>query len=363
MSHLRVLHVAAGREWRGTERQLLILADGQREGGLEPLVAAQRGGALLRHARAAGVAVAAVGFRGTWDLGAARRLRRLLRTWRPDVVHAHDPRAHAVALVALLGRDVPLVVTRRATEAVPVGARLRYLAGVARVLVPTAAARLAVLRAGVPDDRVTVVAPGVRAPSGRAPRDWRRECGWPADAWVVGVVGTADADGRARCVGLAETLVERLGPEGARLRLVRFGGPGAEAETLGGVPAVRAGLVDDFGAALSGLDLLLHLPAHDRVGMATLEAMALGVPSVAVPTGGLEELVHDGRDVVLARGAPGLPAHAAVAQAAAPLLLDAGRRAALGTAGRAIADALPPARYVAATNAAYLAALATHARR
>lgn len=353
---LRVLHLAAGRDWRGGERQLLLLAEGQRATGLEPLVVAGRSSALLRRARQAGLAAAAVTMRGTWDVAAARRLRRLLRTWRPDVVHAHDARAHAVALIALVGREVPLVVTRRTAAAVPVGARLRYGARVTRFLVPTAAARLAILRAGVAPWRVEVVAPGVPAPAEVARRDWRRERGWPADAWIVGMLGLTGESGAAHAATLADALVARLGADAARLRLVRFGGPGADVQTVAGVPCVRAGLVDDLGAALAGLDLLLHVPTHDLVGMASLEAMALGVPVVAVPTGGLEELVRDGEDAVLVRPGPGAPWAEAIAAAAVPLLHAPERRTALGAAARRGMSAHPPDRFVAAATKAYAAA-------
>ena len=47
------------------------------------------------------------------DLGAIRRLRRLLRAWRPDVVHAHGLRAGALAAIAaaFAGNRQALVVT------------------------------------------------------------------------------------------------------------------------------------------------------------------------------------------------------------------------------------------------------------
>jgi glycosyltransferase involved in cell wall biosynthesis len=360
---LRVLHLAAGRDWRGGERQLLLLAEGQRAMGLEPLVAAGRASALLRRARHAGLAGAAVTMRGTWDVAAARRLRRLLRTWRPDVVHAHDARAHAVALIALVGSDVPLVVTRRTAGAVPVGARLRYGARVTRFLVPTAAARMAVLRAGVAPARVDVVPPGVPRPDESARRDWRGERAWPDDALVVGMLGLTGERGTALAAAVAAALVARLGSEAPRLRLVRFGGPGADAQTVAGVPCVRAGLVDDLGAALAGLDLLLHVPTHDLVGMASLEALALGVPVVAVPTGGLEELVRDGEGALLVRPAPGASWPEALAAAAAPLLTAPERRSALGAAARRGMAALPPERFVAASTAAYAVAGRVVARR
>src|SRR5690606_22563984 len=94
---VRVLHLDAGREWRGGQRQLLLLADGQRADGLEPLVAAPPQSALITHCRSRGVAVAAIPMRSRLGLFAARRISALISTWRPDIIHAHDARSLALA--------------------------------------------------------------------------------------------------------------------------------------------------------------------------------------------------------------------------------------------------------------------------
>src|SRR5688500_5148574 len=77
---LRVLHLDSGREWRGGQRQVYLLARGQREQGHEPLVIAAPESPLMRRLRSAGIAAASVRMRGDWDLAAARRVRAVLRT-------------------------------------------------------------------------------------------------------------------------------------------------------------------------------------------------------------------------------------------------------------------------------------------
>ncbi|MBL8982934.1 MAG: glycosyltransferase, partial [Gemmatimonadetes bacterium] len=145
---LRLLHVDAGREWRGGQRQVFLLARGQRERGHEPLVIAQAESPLLKRLRAAGLAGSSLRMRGDWDLAAARRLRSHIKAWRPDVVHAHDARAHALAMVALVGlKRVPLVVTRRVIF-VPKG-RLKYGSRVSRFIAISGAVRDALVAGGV----------------------------------------------------------------------------------------------------------------------------------------------------------------------------------------------------------------------
>src|SRR5687768_1547139 len=122
---LRVLHIDMGKAWRGGQRQVYLLARAQRDAGHEPIVVAPPDSPLLRRARGAGLAVSAVGAAGDWDLRAAQKIARRLKGWRAHVVHAHDARAHAVALAALVGRGkTPLVVTRRVSF-VPRG-RIKY---------------------------------------------------------------------------------------------------------------------------------------------------------------------------------------------------------------------------------------------
>ena len=293
---LRVLHVDAARDWRGGERQLLLLALGLRERGVEPLVAGRPVSPLLQRCKAEGIATAAIPMRNDLDLLAVRRLRRLLVTWRPDVVHAHDSRGHSLALAALLGRgSTPLVVTRR-SAARPRG-RLRYGPRVARFIAISGAVRDALQAGGVAADRITVAYPGVAVRTTEHGRDWRRECGWPAQTLVAGLVGPLARERDA--VALERLLAEVPRNIADRLGLVVLGGHASGRTAIGGVRAFRAGFVHEVPQALGGLDLLLHPGGAEGLGTAVVEAMALGVPTIAFAEGGLGEVIEDGRNGIL----------------------------------------------------------------
>ena len=89
-----------------------------------------------------------------------------------------------------------------------------------------------------------------------APRDWRRECGWPADAVLGGIVGAMTAE---KGLGTLELVAARLPADvRRRLRLVLLGGASSGAAAIGGVEAFRAGFVEQIHAAMAGLDLLVH---------------------------------------------------------------------------------------------------------
>ena len=57
-SPLRVLHLDSGREWRGGQRQVYLLARGQRDLGHEPLVIGAPNAPLIQRLRSAGLAAA-----------------------------------------------------------------------------------------------------------------------------------------------------------------------------------------------------------------------------------------------------------------------------------------------------------------
>lgn len=337
---LRVLHLDSGREWRGGQRQVQLLASGLRARGHEPLVVVQPRSPLYRHLKADGLAVASIQMRAAWDLLAVRRLRRLLATWRPALVHAHDPRAHSLALTALVGRrnTVPLVVTRRLP--VPPKGAVRYGPRVTRFIAISAAVRDALVRGGVDAGRVRLVYPGVTRPAAVHARDWRAECGWPAESVVAGIVGPLATSAG---IGALERITRALdAATRARLRLVVLGGPAGGRTRVGGIEAYRAGFVHDPHNAIAGLDLLLHPGTAEGLGTAVIDGLALEVPSIAFAGGSVAEILESDRTGVLVP--PG--DDGGFAEAIGRLVADPGRRRALAAAGPARADDFAPARFV-----------------
>ena len=337
---MRVLHIDSGTEWRGGQRQLFLLAQGLREAGWEPLVVAPPATHLAERLRTRGLAVAAVPMRAAWDLPAARRIRKLLRTWNPDVVHAHDDRTHALALTALAGDvEMPLVVTRR-TTAHPTALGLRYGRRVSRYVAVSREVRSALIAGGIDPESIDVVPPGVPIPEPVSPRDWRRECGWPADSVICGVVG---AMARDEGVEMLERIANRLHPVAReRTRIVLLGGRASGRCAIDGIEAFRAGFVDGGTEALAGLDVLWHPARSHGLGTAALDAMALGVPAVAFATGPLPELIEHDRSGILVRDGD----IRSFAAAAGRLVRDDRRRRILAAGGLALVGRFDARRMV-----------------
>ncbi|MGH7713136.1 MAG: glycosyltransferase family 4 protein [Gemmatimonadaceae bacterium] len=348
-----MLHVDSGREWRGGQRQVYLLARGLREAGDEPLVAAYTDAPLIRRLRGAGVAASPVRMRADWDIVAARRLRALIRAWKPDVVHAHDARAHAIALAALIRRrQIPLIVTRRVTF-VPKG-RLKYGKRVARFIAISRAVRDALQAGGVDAARIDVVYSGVPAPVVQQPRDWRAERSWDRDHVVLGVVGAMTSE---KGIHLLADIANAVRSDvAARVRLVLLGGKAAGTDRIGQFDAYRAGFVYDPHAAMAGLDMLLHPSSAEGLGTALIDAMALGVPPIAFAVGGIPELVVDGEDGVLVPPGDALT----FARTIERLVTDTGLRELLASHGPSRATLFGVERMVSGTQSVYSTVLARH---
>lgn len=269
--------------------------------------------------------MATIAMRGDWDLHAARRIRARIRAWRADVVHAHDARSHALAMLALLGRsEIPLVVTRR-VPFTPRSARLKYGERVARFIAISAAVKAAMVEGGIEPSRIDVVYSGITLPQGAVtPRDWRGELNWPASSVICGVVGAMTAE---KGMDVLDPILRRMPKEARdRARIVLLGGSISGMADIGGCPAFRAGFVEDIEPAMAGLDLLLHPSRAEGLGTSVLDAMALGKPPVAFAIGGLTEVIEDRRSGLLVRpfDTP------AFASASAALIADANLRHRLG---------------------------------
>jgi hypothetical protein len=154
-----VVHVASGREWRGGQRQVLLLArELQRGGLLNQVVVTGAGTELAFRLKHEGVRVR----EAAWSAGLDPRvLPPLIQEARAGaaLLHAHD--AHAVTLAGLvsMATRVPLVATRR----VDFHLRRRCFWGRAsKVIAVSAAVADVVCDDGVPSERVVVVHSGSR---------------------------------------------------------------------------------------------------------------------------------------------------------------------------------------------------------
>jgi glycosyltransferase involved in cell wall biosynthesis len=326
---------------------VLLLATGLRDLGYRTLVVAPAGSPLIRRAEREGLPTYRLTLRGEWDLRSARELRAVAGEWGANIVHAHDARSHAIIRLAMLGkRKTRLVVTRRVAFP-PKQVRLKYRYGIDAFIAISNAVRQAMVKAGVPADRIEVVYSGLPAPQVKRQRNWRRERGWPATTVVCGIVGAMTQEKGLDLIG---GVARRLpGEVFRRTRLVLLGGKGKGGTSVSGVEGFDAGFVEEIHDAVAGLDVLWHPAKSEGLGTAVIDAMALGVPPIAFAVGGLPEVIEDRKSGLLAP--PG--DMQAFARAAAELITDEALRRRLGEGARLRAREFDVKRMIERTAEVY----------
>ena len=343
----RILHVDAGRSWRGGQRQVFLLATGLRDLGYRTLIVAPTGSPLIHRAERAGLPTYRLTLRGEWDIRSARELRAVASEWKADIVHAHDARAHSIARLALLGkRKTRLIVTRRVAFT-PKQVRLKYRHGIDAFIAISNAVKAVMVKAGVPADRIDVVYSGLPAPVVKRPRNWRRERGWPPTTIVCGIVGAMTQEKGLDLVG---GIARRLpGEVFRRTRLVLLGGKGKGGTSVSGVEGFDAGFVEEIHDAMAGLDVLWHPAKSEGLGTSVIDAMALGVPPIAFAVGGLPEVIEDGKSGLL------IPAGdvQAFMRGAAELITNDALRARLGEGAKVRAREFSDKRMIERTAEVY----------
>jgi glycosyltransferase involved in cell wall biosynthesis len=306
---IRILHVDSEKPWRGGQRQVLLLMRRQRARGDEPHLAAPGKSALLDRASREGFSVHPVPMHGTWDLGSVLALAGLMGSIRPEIVHWHAARAHAVGAMAALLRPEPRrVLSRRVVFPVrrSLGSKLLYAIPLDRIVAISEAVRQALIRSGVRADRIDVVPSGIdpapEVDSGRL-AELRRSLGC-ADGDVVGISVAALSPGKGHSDLLRAAAIAV--PRAPRLRLWIVGeGPlerslREERRSRGLEGAVSfLGFRTDVEALLQAADFFCIATHAEGLGSSILEAMAAGLPVVATRVGGVPEVVDDGHTGVL----------------------------------------------------------------
>ncbi len=340
---MKVLHVETGRHLYGGALQVaFLLRELAKIPGEEHVLVCPAGAAIAAVARAAGVRALELPLGGDLDLTMAGTLKRAFAAERPDLVHLHSRRGADIwGAFAAKRLGIPVVLSRRVDNPEPrLWVALKYRLH-DRVVTISQGIRDVLLAEGVPADKLACVPSAVDTAAYRPGGDksWlATEFGLPAGAQVAGMV--AQFIERKGHRVLLEALPEVFDRH-PRLRVLLFGkGPlreaiAAEVARRGWDERVKLpGFRGDMAKIIPTLDLVVHPASMEGLGVALLQAAACGVPVVAGRAGGIPEIVRDGENGLLVEPGDAV----GLAAALETLLADPVRAAAMGAAGRAIAE-------------------------
>lgn len=365
---LRVLWLTPTAALDGPGRALLALLNHWNERDTVAVCALRSATDDFRRDCPARMEVHALGMRGLWDVARWGALRRLCRTWRPDVIHTQVSRADWVGVPVARALGVPVITIihnvhsrmYRAEFPPPVaraGALLDRLTHplASRLIAVSEGVRRDLEHHGVPADRVVVIHNALDVERRRllSPRDAvRRAWGYtPEDV----VVGTAALLKTQKGIPYLIEAARRVAADHPHVHFVHMGS-GPLKERIAALIAA-AGLQSRFRmldyvpepmTLLSGLDMFVLPSLWEGLPIALLESMAAGLPAVGTRVAGIEDVIEHERTGLLVPPADA----AALAAAISALATDPQLRARLG---RAAGDSL--SRFDARTIAAQYRAL------
>ncbi len=362
---MRVLHVSSARAFGGGERHLADLARGLQQRGHEVLVALREGSPLRERLSFLPEGnIYTVRLRNALDIASARRLARIARERKVDIIHAHVARDYVPASFA--SRFAPttrLVVTRHVLFPLSRAHRLA-LANVARVIAVSRPVARALRSQNIFDEEKLRVVENSVDPARfeRARAEAERDT--PDRRLRVGIVGELSViKGQLEFLRAAALVVEELNG-GVEFFIVgednsRGGEFLARVERLIDKLSLRErvrllGRGVEASSVIVGLDVLVSASYSEAFGLAMAEALVCGVPVVATATEGARSLIEDGVNGLLVP----LGDVSALAAAVSSLLGDEERRLSLGAqAQHSARERFSPERMFEATERVYEEAL------
>jgi glycosyltransferase involved in cell wall biosynthesis len=355
------IHIDTARTWRGGQNQALLTVNGLRAIGHRTALVAHPNGELRLRA-AEGLELIPIAARTEMDLTAAWRLARVLKRLSPDILHAHDAHATAMASLALsLGgstaKTPALVASRRVDFHLRGNSFSRWKhRQVDCFIAASEAIRKMLVSDGVPPERTVTVHEGI---------DIEHVLAAPA----VNVHETLFLPHRAPLVGNVAALVPHKGQrhliDAAHLVVQEI--PDARFVILGEGElrehlerhvrdhhlekhVLLPGFRTDVLGCMKGFDLFAMSSVTEGLGTSILDAMACSRAVVATRAGGIPEIVQDGLTGVLVEPRD----HKAMAREIVRLLRDEALRARMGEAGRTrVGEWFSVERMVAETAAVY----------
>lgn len=303
---LHVILLSAGLRPLGYETRLVVGRESPREGNMLALAAEKSVNCE---------AMAGLGreIAPLQDLRALVGLFRLMRAWRPEIVHTHTAKAGLLGRLAARAAGVPTVVhtyhghVLRGYFSPATTAFFRWL----ETRLATAADALVAVSESVKQDLVNLgIAPAEKirvVPLGlelghlaaRLPRGvLRAEAGIPEGAPLVGMVGRLVPIKDVPTFLRAARIVRETRPE-ARFALV---GDGEERPALESLcrelgldgKVTFFGWKRDLAAVYGDLDVVVNASRNEGTPVALIEALAAARPVVATRVGGTPDLLGEG---------------------------------------------------------------------
>ncbi|MCP4622368.1 MAG: glycosyltransferase [bacterium] len=303
---MKILHLNTEKTWRGGEQQTLYLLQLLKDRGFFSHLVCQAGSPMAERAARAGVEIFPMTMRGEIDLAAVLRIRKLILRSKYSIVHSHTSHAHLLAFLASIGTGVARLVTRRVDFSIYrhsflklSGIKYRFLADY--YIAISHKIKNVMINDGIAGQRIFVVHSGidpnrfVQATGGNLLSEFDIK---ESQKVVINVAHLAEHKGQEHLVRAIPRVLTKL--PATRFFII---GQGELMDKLKKTASevglkdelVFTGFRDDVADFYRIADLYVMSSVQEGLGTAVLDALALAKPVVATNTGGLPEIIHDGK--------------------------------------------------------------------
>lgn len=277
-------------------------------------------------------------------LRTALTLHRVVRAFRPDIIHVHwrSTSPYAALIRTLMG--VPFVSTLHA-EAIPAGRLMRSLSfwGNRAIAISAETEETLLTDFGLQQERITKILHGVDGTRFRPPSEAERltaraSFGLASDAFVVSVVARVSREKGQHLLLHALAKARRRVPHAIAL-IAGHGEASADlkalARGLGIDEAVRLVGHVDAASAYWASDLSVLPSSREGFPYSVIESMMCGVPVIRTPAGGYRDQITNGEDGIIVP----FDDHEAIAAEIIAFAEDPARLRTMGEAAHASANA------------------------
>jgi len=297
---MKVLHIETGRHLYGGAKQVAYIIEGLHQRGIENILVCQQGSAIATEVSQM-AAVHQLSLHGDVDFRLMFQVRRLIKQYRPDIIHCHSRRG-ADIWGGIAGRmaSLPTVLSRRVDNLESAWLVQKKYSLYDKVICISEGIRQVLLKQGVPEQKVITVRSAIDISAWEPNcnrKAFNREFNTQTDQLLLGMVAQLIP---RKGHSLVLQAMQQLGSDYPNLQLICFGqGPlrqslQQEAIERGLQGSVQfTGFRDDLPKWLSCIDILVHPALTEGLGISLIQAAACKLPLIASRAGGMPEIVRD----------------------------------------------------------------------
>ncbi|MBN1224326.1 MAG: glycosyltransferase family 4 protein [Candidatus Aminicenantes bacterium] len=298
---MSLFQLDAGKEWRGGQKQTLLLTQELLVRGYSVHLIVQPDSPLHQKASEASVPVWPLRMRSEMDFLAVLKLGRKMKRHRGRLVHFHDAHSLAIGSAAASWAKIPLRVISRKVDfplkANPLS-RIKYTKDIDVVIAVSQEVKGVLAEGGIDPEKIRVIPDGVDYSSFEdvaSSAYLRNELSFALDDFLVGIVAhLADHKGHKYLIEATRVLKQKA----PKVKVIIVGAGPLKIELSKQAREIHVedmvfflGFRDDIPQIMASLDLFVLSSYLEGMGSSILEAMASRLPVVATQAGGIPEVV------------------------------------------------------------------------